>query len=380
MERIKVLQYITSLNDGGAETLVKDYCLLLDKSKFHVKVVTLWLLGESANLKALKDNGIEIIVLFNKWSILNKILYRFLGSRYVSAHFKKIIKRERPSVIHAHLELLQSLLPIQYLLKGISLFYTCHSRPRNFLGDIRPKEHAAAKILLSNQNLHIIALHDDMAQEINDMFNKPCAVVIRNGIDLEKYTGIDESISNIRKSIGIDQNAFVVGHVGRFNVIKNHNFLLDVFELIHCKQSNSHLLLIGSGELESEIRARIEQKGLVRNVTILSHRSDVPRLLKAMDVFVFPSLYEGFGIVLIEAQAAGKACYVSDTINKSTFVSDKIIPLSLNDGPEVWCKEILNPSIKGEKLYDISSYNIRTEVLKLQQLYLEANEESTDTI
>ena len=377
MSKKKIIHYITTLNDGGAETLVKNYCLLLDKEKFEIKVVVLWLMGESSNLKILRENGIEIIVLFNKWNHLKAVLNKFFHKWIVAYYFRDVLIKEKPDVIHVHLELLQTLLPLRALLKDTKLFYTCHSRPQNFLGDIRPREHVAAVKLLKANNLQIIALHNDMAVEINKLFSINNTLVIKNGIDLQLYRSVTETKSEIRRSLNIPENAFVIGHIGRFNKIKNHSFLLDVFELIHQKRPNSHLLLIGSGELESEIRARIEQKGLVRNVTILSHRSDVPRLLKAMDVFVFPSLYEGFGIVLIEAQAAGKVCYVSDTINKSTFVSDKIIPLSLNDGPEVWCKEILNPSSKGEKLYDINNYNIRTEVIKLQQLYLEANEEST---
>ena len=370
MSKVKVIQYITSLNDGGAETLVKDYCLLLNKEKFEVKVVTLWLMGETSNLKMLRDNGIEIIVLFNRWNIISKILNKLFHKWYVAFLLKDVLVREKPDVIHTHLELLQTLLPLRSFLKGTKLLYTCHSRPRNFLGDIRPKEHKAAVELIKSNHLQIIALHDDMADEINQLFSIDNTVVIKNGIDLRKYRNIVESKNDIRKSINIPEHAYVIGHVGRFNKIKNHSFLIEVFANVIKHKTEAYLLLIGAGELEEQIHNKISSLGLSDRVIMLSHRSDVPRLLKAMDVLVFPSLYEGFGMVLIEAQAAGLPCYVSDTVNHSTFVSDHIYPLSLQLGAEAWSDAILTPTIKGRKVYDINSYDIRKEVRKLEQLYL----------
>lgn len=370
MRKRKVIQYITSLNDGGAETLVKDYCLLLDKEKFEVKVVVLWLMGESSNLKLLRENGIEIIVLFKRWNLLEKVLNKLFHKWIVAYLFKAVLKKETPDVIHTHLELLQTLLPLRSFLKETKLLYTCHSRPRNFLGDIRPKEHKAAVKLINNNHLQIIALHDDMAVEINKLFSINNTVVIKNGIDLQRYRNINETKEEIRNSVNIPDHAFVLGHVGRFNKIKNHLFLIDVFSYVVKHNPKAFLLLIGAGELEEQIHNKISSLGLCDRVIMLSHRSDVPRLLKAMDVLVFPSLYEGFGIVLIEAQAAGLPCYVSDTVNHSTFVSDHIYPLSLQLGAEAWSDAILTPTIKGRKVYDINSYDIRKEVRKLEQLYL----------
>lgn len=372
MSKKKIIHYITTLNDGGAETLVKNYCLLLDKEKFEIKVVVLWLMGESSNLKILRENGIEIIVLFNKWNHLKAVLNKFFHKWIVAYYFRDVLIKEKPDVIHVHLELLQTLLPLRALLKDTKLFYTCHSRPQNFLGDIRPREHVAAVKLLKANNLQIIALHNDMAVEINKLFSINNTLVIKNGIDLQLYRSVTETKSEIRRSLNIPENAFVIGHVGRFNKIKNHSFLIDVFASIHRQKDEAYLLMIGSGELEEQIRNKVSILGLSDRAVILSHRSDVPRLLKAMDILVFPSLYEGFGIVLIEAQAVGLTCYVSDTVNSSTFVSDHIIPLSLGIGAETWSNEITNPTLKGKRIYDIDNYDICKEVRKLEQLYINA--------
>lgn len=384
MERkCKVIHYITTLNDGGAETLVKDYSLLLNKDHFNVKVVILWLSGDTANLSILRNNGVEIIVLLNKPRIINKILLKvaslskrvnnYLYTKLIPCKLLSIIQKEKPNIIHCHLEVLQTIRPIADEFKHIRLYYTCHSKPENFLGSIRPAEAESAKALI-NYGLKFIALHQDMAKEINAMYGISNTLVIKNGIDLHKYQAINESKDEIRASIGINKkNAFVIGHIGRFSLVKNHTFLIRTFQYVKQRIPNAILLLIGAGELESKIKQMIRENKLDNDVVILSHRSDINRLLKAMDCFVFPSLYEGFGIALIEAQAVGLRCIVSDTINKSTFVSDKIIPMSLSLGCEEWAKEIISPLRKGHALYDIRTYDLKNEIKKLENIYLYEN-------
>lgn len=367
----KIIHYLTSLNDGGAETIVKEYVTKIDRNLFEVKVVVLWLFGETANLKSIREAGIEIIVLFPKWSLSEKIVNKICHTKFVATRLKRVLEQEKPDILHVHLELLATLLPNIKLIHNTKLVYTCHSRPINFLGDIRPKERDAAIKLIKYCNLGIIALHEDMAHEINEMFNIDNTAVINNGIDLPKYYNIEESKSEIRKSLNLPSDCFLLGHVGRFSKVKNHEFILKTFIELKKLNPKAHLLLVGAGELFSQIQGKIVQYDLKKDVTILTGRSDIPRIMKAMDFFIMPSIYEGFGIVLIEAQAAGLSCIASNTISKTTCVSNNVIYKALDEGAKEWAKAILVPENYELAKYDISNFDMNSEIKKLEQLYLQ---------
>ncbi len=378
MKKTKIIQYITSLNDGGAETLVKDYCILLKNDGYDVVVIVLWLFGDSSNLKLLRENGIKICVLYNCCDFFRKVLEK-LGSinhgfnsliyeKIPSLLLSRVLSKEQPDIIHVHLELLKTLIPIRKSLNRVKLFYTCHSLPIRYLGKERPEENASARLLIQHNNLQIIALHSEMASEIDQMFGITNTKVIKNGIVLSKYK-ITESKAGIRKSLGIKEDAFVIGHVGRFTKVKNHGFILNVFKELKSSRPESFLLLVGSGELEENIREQISNENLDNDVLILSHRHDVPRIMKAMDLFIFPSLYEGFGIVMVEAQASGLTCLVSDKVPTSTYVSHKVIPLSIDSSPKEWVAEMLHPSKFATNIYELDDYNLENEVKKLESLY-----------
>ena len=307
---LTVLQYIGALGDGGAETLVKDYALLLNKDKFRVMLLTIFPPdGSSANSIILKENNVPVISLYKGNTFLIKILRRVTGKTLDAWMLKRIIKRFKPSVIHVHQANLYALKPIAQELGGIRLLYTCHSLPENFIGSKQPKEHEAAKYLIENNKLQMIALHEEMKREIDKMFDIHNTIVVNNGIDFEKYKPLSDAQEKIlRDETGLSKEDFVIGHVGRFSKVKNHKFIISVFTEVLKRKQNAKLLLIGAGPLESEIRALISTYKIENNVVILSHRSDVNCLLRLMNVFLFPSLYEGLGIVLIEAQVSDLKC------------------------------------------------------------------------
>ena len=143
---------------------------------------------------------------------------------------------------------------------------------------------------------------------------------------------------------------------------------MEVFSLLSDKEPNAFLLLIGTGDEKGNIEKQIKEKGLENKVKILSGRTDISELLNSMDVFILPSLYEGLPISLIEAQASGKRCIVSDNINPSAFVSNLVVPLPLRD-KEKWCDAILG-RIDGPGYEDrLSDYDISKEIRKLERLY-----------
>ena len=367
--KTKVMQFIFALNDGGAETLVKDYDLLLDKDKFDVDILTIQSVSNTANYKTLLDNNINIINIFPDLNIFYKLINKFFKQHYIPYKIKKIIKKEQPSCIHVHLSLLKYLKPISKELKGIKLFYTCHSLPDKFF-EVGSQDMEAAKYLINNNDLQLIGLHKSMVQELDKMFNVDNTVLIRNGVDFSKFETVGESKSDIRKEIGIPINAFVIGHIGRFSYAKNHSLLLDIFCEVLKRNTLATLLLVGTGELKEVILKKAELLGISDRVYMLEHRTDVNRILKAMDVFVFPSLYEGFPVSLVEAQVARLKCVVSNSVTQECYLTEKTIPVDINAPAYEWAEIICDDSVRNLEYGQIENYDLRNEIKKLEELYI----------
>ena len=177
------------------------------------------------------------------------------------------------------------------------------------------------------------------------MFGKACinkgrAKLLHNGIDLSVYRYDESGRISVREDLGVSDTTLLVGHVGRFNQQKNHAFLLEIFKRIHDEHDNSILLLVGKGELEDHIRERVIALGLEEYVIFTGVRSDVPRLLSAMDVFLMPSFYEGMPNTVIEAQAAGLPCVIADTITKEADITGLVNYLPLGD-VDLWAEKAL---------------------------------------
>lgn len=176
------------------------------------------------------------------------------------------------------------------------------------------------------------------------MFGKNCvkkgrAILLHNAIDLSVFHYDINARTRIRNELKIPADTTVIGHVGRFNQQKNHTFLLDVFNEYNRKNKNSILLLVGKGELEPAIKEKAFELGVSDKIIFTGVRSDVPALMSAMDVFVFPSLYEGMPNTVIEAQATGLQCIISDTITHEADITGLVHYLPLGDAGE-WANYI----------------------------------------
>jgi glycosyltransferase involved in cell wall biosynthesis len=166
-------------------------------------------------------------------------------------------------------------------------------------------------------------------------------VVIKNGADTEKFrfdTGVRRAA---RQSLNLEEKT-VIGHVGRLVPVKNQRFLIDAFAAFHRKHRDSVLLIAGDGELYNELLVYAAQIGLSESIRFLGFRNDIPALLQAFDVFVLPSLFEGFPLVLVEAQSAALPCIASESITKSVAATQYILFCPLDAPPEIWAKEMEN--------------------------------------
>ena len=165
------------------------------------------------------------------------------------------------------------------------------------------------------------------------------ACILNNGLDISRFVFNAETRENTRKALGLDDK-FIVGHVGRLSGQKNHKYLLDIFYEFQKRRDDAVLILIGTGELEGDIRAKAEGLGIADKVHFLGVRSNVPDYLMAMDMMVFPSLFEGMPNVIVEAQTTGLPCLIADTITKEVLVTDRVRMLSLFDPAEKWAEEM----------------------------------------
>lgn len=167
--------------------------------------------------------------------------------------------------------------------------------------------------------------------------------LIHNGVDLNVFRYDSEGREQIRQEFSLTDK-LVIGHIGRFHYQKNHQFLLKVFSAIHAKRPDAVLVLVGVGELEETIRTQVKDLNLEPYVIFTGSRFDVPQILSAMDVFVFPSFHEGMPNTVIEAQATGLPCVIADTITREANITGLVRYLSLSASPEEWAEAALADS------------------------------------
>lgn len=207
------------------------------------------------------------------------------------------------------------------------------------------------------------------------LFSKKDFFVIKNGIDLSVFRFDKNKYNAVRKKLRLMENK-VYGHVGGFLPQKNHKFLLQIFSEIIKREPNAKLLLVGDGVLKHQIEKSVISSGLENDVYFLGQRDDVADLIQAMDVFLFPSVFEGLGFVVIEAQAAGLPCFASDQVPEESKVTDLIKYIPLTKSATEWSELIINNTqlLPCREEYELSvknsGYDIHDCVESLQNFYL----------
>ena len=195
--------------------------------------------------------------------------------------------------------------------------------------------------------------------------------VLNNSIEAEQFAYNPQVRAQKRKELDLENN-FVIGHVGRLSSEKNHLFLIAVLEKLVCRYPNAKLILVGEGPLEQPLKNKTREKLLDKHVLFLGPRDDVPGLLQAFDVFVFPSLFEGLGLGAIEAQAAGLPCVLANTLPKEAFICNyKKMPLG---SAEDWAQALLKLTADFQRkdtseLIKKADFDATQVALKMQHFY-----------
>ncbi len=198
-----------------------------------------------------------------------------------------------------------------------------------------------------------------------------------NGIDTEKFIFTEEKREQFRQQFDF-KDKIVIGHIGRFMRQKNHKFLIEVFNEILKNNASAQLVLIGEGALKQEIETQVKAFGIEKNVHFLGARRDIPEFLSAIDLLLFPSLYEGLSVAMIEAQASGVPILTSDTVSSEVAITDRVKQISLELPGEEWATNaldmiaknaVVDRSIYSQKVKD-AGFDAKEIARKLQNFYI----------
>lgn len=358
MEPIRVLHVVTYMGRGGLETMLMNYYRQVDRQRiqfdFLVHRKERW--DYDDEIEAM-GGRIYRLPRLNPWSLeykrsLNRFFAKHHEYRIVHSHLDcmsaiplKAAKHAGVPVRIAHAHSTSQDKNVKYLLK---LFY-------------RNQIHKYATRLMA------------CGAEAGDwMFGGEPFEILNNAIDAKQYVYDPNVRERMRMEFGISSDELVVGHVGRFSPPKNHEFLVDVFYEVS-KLMPAKLLLVGDGNLRPEIQKKVKELGIKDQVIFAGKRSDVAHLLQAMDVFVFPSVYEGLPLTIVEAQAAGLPCLISERVPIECKKTDLVKQLELKLGAQQWAECVLDQ--RGVKRYDtyqeisMSGFDVQQNALRLTEYY-----------
>lgn len=362
--KIKVLQVIGSLNIGGAENMAMNITRFIDKNIFQCDYLVFGDEVGQYEEEAVKLGSKVIHIPSPNEGYLNYI-----------RNLKKILISNKYDVVHAHTLLNNGL--------TLKVAYKCNIRRRishSHSTDSGRKENLLYKIYKYTMKKFILKYATDYfacgieAGEYLYGKNKfkYAGKIINNGILIENYVFDEKKRRKIRQRLKLD-NQLVIGHIGRITSAKNHSYLIDIFYELSKKEANSKLIIVGDGELRPFVEKKISELGLDKKVILTGMISGVEDILQAIDMFVFPSLYEGFPVALIEAQASGVPCLVSDNISHQVRITDLVTFMSLEDHPNKWAEKIIE--LKAEKRTDrsqemiVKGFDVYTTIRLLENIY-----------
>lgn len=361
IRKIKVLQVIGGLNMGGAETFIINVFRNINREKYEFYFLCYGKEKYDYEDEVNKLNG--HIIRIDKIGIKNIVRQIY--------EIKKIIKKYDIDVVHAH-TYYNSMIPVLVARKCKIKKIIVHAH--STLSELNPSllkriYYKISKLIINEYSTDLLAC----GKEAGDSIYYKKYEIVENGINLNKFYFNKEIYTKKRKELKISQNATIVGHVGRFCEAKNHKFILEVFKEYLKINNNATLLLIGDGPIKKDIIEFAQRLNIVNNIKILSKRYDVNELYSVMDIFLFPSIYEGIPLVLIEAQTNGLPIVASDVIDPSVNVSQKIIFNSLqNTSKKEWAKTLEEEQGKRydcKKIMENSAYNMKKNINIIEKKY-----------
>lgn len=366
---ISVLQVVTHMNRGGLESMLMNYYRAMDKDTIHFDFLT----HRPASEK--KDFDEEIESLGGRIYHLPRLNPFSIGYRKdLDSFFKE--HKEEYDIIHVHQDCMSGLI-LKYAQKNGYKVRIAHSHNSMQDRNLKYLIKVLYKRIIPRYSTALLACSIGSGRW---MFGHNHFDVLYNAIDCERFRFDKNKRDIVRTELNITDE-LVIGNVGRFSPQKNHCYLVNLFAEFHKTNAKSLLLLVGDGNEKEDIVNEIERLGISDSVILTGTRKDIPDLLMAMDVFIFPSLYEGLPVTLIEAQATGLPCVISDSITDEVILSKLIKKCRLDDSAEEWISAINDykciTDVAREEFCDLvsnSNYNINRESKKLEEYYIKSIE------
>ena len=365
MEPIRVLQVVVSMDAGGIETMLMNYYRNIDRSKVQFDFLL------HCKHKSHYEDEIEAMggKIYRVPSYHPKDLFKH--KKALKAFF---IEHPEYKVVHSHIKF-YGLYVLNAAKKAGVPMRIAHSHiSTNFykLNKTLPfRMYTRARF--SNKYTHVYACSPEAAEY---MAPGKEYTIMNNAVDVTSFVYNASKRASIRREFGLGEET-VLGHVGRFSDQKNHLFLIDIFAEFVKLRPDSRLMLVGGGTLLDDVKEKVNALGLDNKVIFTGVRKDIFDLMCAMDMFVFPSKYEGFPVTLVEAQSSDLPCIISDTFSKTAIISDRVQVLSLNDSPTLWAEKIADVDLSlarrdSSELMKEAGMDIRSNAKKIQKVYLEA--------
>lgn len=360
-EPLRILHVVSVMDYGGLETLIMNLYRKIDRKKIQFDFIV-----HGERIGRFSD---EISRLGGRVFKVPK--YRLINHfEYINSFEKIFNKFPKYKIVHAHVRSTASI--YLKIAKKYDITTIAHSHSTsNGVGCIsKIKDCLQTKI--TNYSDYFFAPSVEAAQWLfgknilkNSNFN-----ILLNAVDTSKFIYNDKIRDRVRKNLNINYDEILLGHIGNFKEEKNHKFLIDVFKEFNNKNPYSKLLLVGEGDLLDPIRNYVKSMGLINNVILLGARNDVNELIQGLDCFVFPSKYEGLGIVAVEAQLASVPVITSNKVPTEVIISNKIKFLSLNKPAKYWASEIKKSlEFKENANINVSKYDINKTVHYLEKFY-----------
>jgi glycosyltransferase EpsF len=363
---IRVCEFVGNMNGGGVEAVVMNYYRHVDRSRVQFDFVV----TESSTIVPRKEMESLGARVFTVPAYTNLPAFQRASYELFRAH-------PEWKIIHAHMNAL-NVFPLKEADRAGIPVRISHSHSTAGKGETM--KNAAKAILKTQANRYPTDRFACSGFAGEWLFGKDVPFeVVYNAINLQRFFFSAASRAKARDGLGLVGNQFVIGHVGRFTPQKNHRFLLEAFSRAAAKRDDLVLLCAGSGEAEALAESWVAERGLTGKVRFLGQRDDVNELYQAFDVFAMPSLYEGLGLVGVEAQAVGLPCLLSDRITREVDVTGTCDFLPIDD-PDVWADAMcaVEPRTDAERAgidrADFTNYNIVRQGQCLTDKYLDLYE------
>lgn len=372
-EPIRILHVIGIMNRGGAETMIMNLYRHIDRSKVQFDFV------ENSNEPAVFDE--EIMKLGGRiyrcphYTGKNHFAYVKWWNGFFKEHSREY------SIVHGHLGSTAAI--YLAIAKKYGLYAIAHSHSSG-------TDHSLKSFLykIMSYNTRNIADYFLACSYAAGKDRYGCKIVsgnhysvINNAIDLDAFSFDQNVRESARQEFDFKPEQLVIGHIGRYTREKNQAFVIEIFNKLKKQDKNARLLMVGDGPLHTQIMQLAANTDEESSIIFTGVRSDVADLMQAMDVFILPSLYEGLPVTMVEAQASGLPCLISDKVPRECILTEGLVEVvSLHTSPEEWAEKALAtrilPRLDWRDVIAACGFDINTEAVKLQEFYINAYEQN----